>query len=90
MTRAKLASPSSAIGLYCGVVSTFDLPSLHQGASLWVAVPRVETLGLNPISANLIKASARQMYLSQRDSMIVARHEVPGVMREMAPSQRDD
>ena len=29
---------------YFRVVSTFDLPPL-QGESLWVAVPRVETLG---------------------------------------------
>ena len=28
--------------------------------------------------------------LSQRDSVIVARHEVPGVMRKIAASQRDD
>ena len=28
--------------------------------------------------------------LSRRDNMIVARHEVPGGMRKIAPSQRDD
>jgi thioredoxin reductase len=31
-----------------------------------------------------------RMVLSQRDSTIVARHEVPGIMRKIAPSQRDD
>ena len=46
--------------------------------------------GFNPISASLIKASTERMYLSQRDSMIVARHEVPGDMRKIASSQRDD
>jgi hypothetical protein len=46
--------------------------------------------GFNPISANLIKASTGECILSQRDSMIVARHEVPGGMRKIAPSQRDD
>jgi hypothetical protein len=34
----------AATGLYCHIVSIFDLPPL-QGASLWVAVPRVKTLG---------------------------------------------
>ena len=28
--------------------------------------------------------------LSRRDSTIVARHEVPGIMKKIAPSQRDD
>jgi hypothetical protein len=28
--------------------------------------------------------------LSRRDSAIVARHEVPGIMRKIAPSHRDD
>ena len=28
--------------------------------------------------------------LSRRDGTIVARHEVPGIMRKIAPSQRDD
>jgi hypothetical protein len=28
--------------------------------------------------------------LSRRDSTIVAWHEVPGIMRKIAPSQRDD
>jgi hypothetical protein len=31
-----------------------------------------------------------RMVLSRRDSTIVARHEVPGIMRKMASSQRDD
>jgi hypothetical protein len=31
-------------GLRCRVASTLNLPPL-QGASLWVAIPRVETLG---------------------------------------------
>jgi hypothetical protein len=43
-----------------------------------------------PINANLSKASAVECILSRRDSTIVARHEVPGIMRKIAPSQRDD
>jgi hypothetical protein len=31
-----------------------------------------------------------RMYLSQRDSMIVARYEVPGIMKKTPSSQRDD
>ena len=30
-----------------------------------------------------------EWFLSRRDSTIVARHEVPGIMRKIAPSQRD-
>src|SRR5258707_11450086 len=29
-------------------------------------------------------------FLSRKDSTIVARHEVPGIMRKITPSQRDD
>ena len=29
-------------------------------------------------------------FLSRGDSTIVARHEVPGIIRKIAPSQRDD
>ena len=46
--------------------------------------------GFQPINANLSKASAVECILSRRDSPIVARHEVPGMMRKIAPSQRDD
>jgi hypothetical protein len=35
-------------------------------------------------------ASMGEWLLSRRDSTIVARHEVPGIMRKIAPSQRDD
>jgi hypothetical protein len=31
-----------------------------------------------------------EWFLSRRDSTIVARHEVPGIIRKIAPSQRDD
>jgi hypothetical protein len=41
-------------------------------------------------NANLSKASAVESILSRRDSTIVARHEVPGIMKKIAPSQRDD
>ena len=45
--------------------------------------------GFNPISANLIKASARRMYFSsRRDSTIVAWHEVPGKRPPKEPSRR--
>jgi hypothetical protein len=40
-------------------------------------------LGFNP-------GNRGECLLSQRDSMILARHEVPGVMRKRTPSQRDD
>jgi len=43
-----------------------------------------------PINANLSKASAVECLLSRRDSTIVARHGVHGIMRKIAPSQRDD
>jgi hypothetical protein len=46
--------------------------------------------GFEPVNANLSKASALECLLSRRDSTIVARHEVPGMMRKIAPSQRDD
>jgi len=90
MTRANLASPHSTIGLYCHVVSTLDLPSLHQGASLWVAVPRVETLELTPVRAKLNQrfGSANVFVPEGQHDSSQARsawsHE------EMAPSQRDD
>jgi hypothetical protein len=45
---------------------------------------------IGELRPNLVKASARRMYFVRRDSMIVARHEVPGVMRKIASSQRDD
>ncbi len=35
-------------------------------------------------------ASMGGWFLSRRDSTIVARHEGPGIMRKIAPSQRDD
>jgi hypothetical protein len=35
-------------------------------------------------------ASMREWFLSRRDSTIVARHEVPGIIRKIASSQRDD
>jgi hypothetical protein len=31
-----------------------------------------------------------EWFLSRRESTIVARHEVPGIMKKIAPSQRDD
>jgi hypothetical protein len=37
-----------------------------------------------------LSASASGCILSRRDSLTVARYEVPGVMRKIAPSQRDD
>ena len=43
-----------------------------------------------PINANLGKASEVECILSRRDSTIVARHEVPGMTRKIASSQRDD
>jgi hypothetical protein len=52
---------------------------------------------LNPRRTLGIDAHKRQDYasasmggwlLSRRDSTIVARHEVPGIMRKIAPSQR--
>ena len=44
-----------------------------------------------PISAAIMRgASMGEWFLSRRDSTIVARHEVPGIMRKIAPSQRDD
>jgi hypothetical protein len=45
--------------------------------------------GVYPISANVIKASPGECILSQGDRMIVARHEVPGAIWKIAPSQRD-
>jgi hypothetical protein len=46
---------------------------------------------LEGISAKII---ARRFdgawFLSRRDSTIVARYEVPGIMRKIAPSQRDE
>ncbi len=45
----------------------------------------------NPISARIMRgASMGAWFLSRRDSTIVARHEVPGIMRKIGPSQRDD
>jgi hypothetical protein len=46
--------------------------------------------GFNPISAILSNASSVGCILSRRDGTIVARHEVPGIIRKIAPSQRDD
>ena len=44
-----------------------------------------------PISARIRRgASMGEWLLSRRDSTIVARHEVPGIMRKIGPSQRDD
>jgi hypothetical protein len=37
-----------------------------------------DSAGFSPISANLIKARRGECISSQRDSMIVAWHEVPG------------
>jgi hypothetical protein len=37
-----------------------------------------------------LSGSAGGCILSRRDSLTVARYEVPGVMRKIAPSQRDD
>jgi hypothetical protein len=46
---------------------------------------------VQPISAKIIaRRFDGRMVLSRRDSTIVARHEVPGIMRKIAPSQRDD
>jgi hypothetical protein len=45
---------------------------------------------VRPINAILSKASAVECILSRRDSAIVARHEVPGMTKKIAPSQRDD
>ena len=58
-----------------------DITEVHVGDS---------DQDFNPISANLSNASAVDCTLSRRDSTIVARHEVPGIMRKIAPSQRDD
>jgi hypothetical protein len=35
------------------------------------------------------RVSMANWVLSRRDSTIVARHEVPGIMKKIAPSQRD-
>jgi hypothetical protein len=44
-----------------------------------------------PISAKIMRGVSKgEWLLSRRDSTIVARHEVPGIMRKIAPSQRDD
>ena len=40
--------------------------------------PYESAKGFNHISANLSKASAGDCILSRRDTLIVARHEVPG------------
>ena len=41
--------------------------------------------GLQPISARIMRgASMGAWFLSRRDSTIVARHEVPGIMRKIA------
>ena len=47
--------------------------------------------GARPMRVNLRRgARGPERLLSRRDRLIVARHEVPGVMRKIAPSQRDD
>ena len=47
--------------------------------------------GFNPVSAKIIaRRFDGRMLSSRRDSTIVARHEVPGIIRKIAPSQRDD
>jgi hypothetical protein len=42
--------------------------------------------GLDPWSSKIRQALRRRLVLSRRDSTIVARHEVPGITRKMAPS----
>jgi len=44
----------------------------------------------NPGNRLNARRSRGERLLSRRDRLIVARHEVPGVMRKIAPSQRDD
>ena len=46
---------------------------------------------VNPISARIMRgASTGGWFSSRRDGTIVARHEVAGITRKIAPSQRDD
>jgi hypothetical protein len=47
-------------------------------------------VGVYPGFRHLRGASMGEWFLSRRDSTIVARHEVPGIMRKITPSQRDD
>jgi hypothetical protein len=54
-----------------------------------VTGPEAEGAKITISKLQLIEASARSISSSQRDRMIVARHEVPGIMRKIAPSQRD-
>ncbi len=50
---------------------------------------RISLPGRPPVSANLIKASARRMYFpSRRDSTIAAWQEVPGKRSSKEPSRR--
>ena len=53
-----------------------SVPRMGSADSAW---------GFNPISAKIMRgASMGEWSLSRRDSTIVARHEVPGIMRKIA------
>ena len=54
----------------------------------WLLSRRDSTIGEWLLSRR--DSTIGEWLLSRRDSTIVARHEVPGIMRKIAPSQRDD
>jgi hypothetical protein len=95
-SRLKPDPPSGTGPLYMANPGTSCLAtialSLRDENHSPIEGPRIKLAfsGLKPINANLSNVSAVACILSRRDSTIVARHEVPGIIRKTAPSQRDD
>jgi serine/threonine protein kinase len=73
-----------------GLAKTVSEPLSEAAISMPGVFAGTPCPGFQPLSANLSKASAVECILSRRDSTIVARHGVPGIVRKIAPSQRDD